>query len=651
MKKLKLFTLLLLLYSGNAFCLSNLIFQSLAYNQSTGLWTGVVKNIGVDRTPTGVTIGAAWHVDGNKVGFSYKNFPTSGLAAGGTFTFSFSYNLGDLTTHSYNLKAIIDDVNRITESNEGDNETNINVGSPATSVDLIVTALTYEDGVYTATVKNNGTAATPADKNIGVAYYVDGVYKTWGSSAFSTPGSLAAGASVVIGTEQNDTTAGSFIIPQGTHSVKVTADRLDAIEESNETNNDLTISVNIGDTTDPSTPTGLVVTPISDTQLNLSWAASTDNVGVDHYNVYRNGVAIAAPTGTTYNNTGLTENTTYLYYVTSEDAAGNESANSVKVSGTTATTVAQPVNVSSAPAAINGSNTVDIRYTQNLPQPPGAATASSGKIRLKCKVAHVGFVDPIVYPNQSGNTGHLHTFLGNDSVTNSSTAATMKTVGGSTCVGGAANKSGYWVPTMYDKRNGNVVPLTQALIYYSSEPVDRVRLTVQQLPNGLKMVAGDSKSSTPGTFNGFYECLNYAGGTYSQGDSIPTNCQANHVVRWKLIFPDCWDGKNTDSANHKSHMAEAVDFSGNGCPDSHPIRVPAIAFIFDFKVNVANESQYWRLSSDMYNVNSPGGYSGHGDVFEAWDDFALQSVIDNCIKPGKDCGTTLLGNNKELFFK
>ena len=62
------------------------------------------------------------------------------------------------------------------------------------------------------------------------------------------------------------------------------------------------------DTTAPSVPTGLVATPGS-TQVALSWTASTDNVGVTGYRVYRGGVLIAAPAGTSYTDTGLTNGT------------------------------------------------------------------------------------------------------------------------------------------------------------------------------------------------------------------------------------------------------------------------------------------------------------------------------------------------------
>jgi hypothetical protein len=98
-------------------------------------------------------------------------------------------------------------------------------------------------------------------------------------------------------------------------------------------------TVNFSDTQKPTTPTGLKATVISSTQINLSWTASTDNVAVTGYKVYRNGSQIATPITNGYENTGLTPSTAYTYYVTAFDSAGNVSGNSNTVS---ATTQAQP---------------------------------------------------------------------------------------------------------------------------------------------------------------------------------------------------------------------------------------------------------------------------------------------------------------------
>lgn len=89
------------------------------------------------------------------------------------------------------------------------------------------------------------------------------------------------------------------------------------------------------DSTPPSVPTSLVATAVSASQISLTWAASTDNVAVSYYSVYRKGVVIATVIGTTFADTGLTANTAYSYTVKSVDAAGNVSGVSAAASATT----------------------------------------------------------------------------------------------------------------------------------------------------------------------------------------------------------------------------------------------------------------------------------------------------------------------------
>ena len=48
----------------------------------------------------------------------------------------------------------------------------------------------------------------------------------------------------------------------------------------------------------------------------------------------------------------------------------------------------------------------------------------------------------------------------------------------------------------------------------------------------------------------------------------PPNCGGGTVLQ--IRFPDCWDGRNLDSADHKSHMAYTV---GGGCPSNYPVPV------------------------------------------------------------------------------
>lgn len=102
--------------------------------------------------------------------------------------------------------------------------------------DVVVTELSYADGIFTCRVENRGTAATPDGIVVAVGYSVDGRYQTWGS--VGEP--LAPGESVVIGTR-----GGAFVIPDGTHEITADVDDVDRFAELDETNNQLSRSITV----------------------------------------------------------------------------------------------------------------------------------------------------------------------------------------------------------------------------------------------------------------------------------------------------------------------------------------------------------------------------------------------------------------------
>jgi chitodextrinase len=101
--------------------------------------------------------------------------------------------------------------------------------------------------------------------------------------------------------------------------------------------NEVSVTVASTDTTPPSAPAGLAAAGTTATSTNLSWGASTDNVGVTGYDVLRNGATVATVTGTSSTVTGLTPATAYTFQVKARDAAGNLSAGSNTVAVTTLT--------------------------------------------------------------------------------------------------------------------------------------------------------------------------------------------------------------------------------------------------------------------------------------------------------------------------
>jgi hypothetical protein len=89
------------------------------------------------------------------------------------------------------------------------------------------------------------------------------------------------------------------------------------------------------DTTAPTAPLGLIANVNQrQKQIDLSWNAATDNVGVIGYRVVRDGVVVALVVNTHWTDPSVLSGTTYTYYVVADDAAGNVSARSNSVSVT-----------------------------------------------------------------------------------------------------------------------------------------------------------------------------------------------------------------------------------------------------------------------------------------------------------------------------
>ncbi len=238
--------------------LPDLIPTSISYNSTSGLFTSVVRNQGNAATPTGVTVGVAYLVDGTKCTWGFTNTP---LAPGASATIGTQGGACVIPVGTHTITVFADDVNRMQESNKNNNTLSktITVGSLP---DLIPTSISYDktSGLFTSVVRNQGNAATPTGVVIGVAYLVDGAKQTWGV----VNGPLAAGASVTISTQ-----GGAYNIITGTHTITVVADDVNRIVESNKNNNTLSKTITVGPPA-----TGQLVTIASLTANNTSAYAS-----------------------------------------------------------------------------------------------------------------------------------------------------------------------------------------------------------------------------------------------------------------------------------------------------------------------------------------------------------------------------------------
>jgi chitodextrinase len=185
--------------------------------------------------------------------------------------------------------------------------------APSTPTSLTASAGAYNKVDLTWTASND---------NVGVTgYYIN------------RNGTTIAQTTAV--TSYSDTT----VLPATSYSYQIVA--FDAASNESGFSNTSTVTTpDEPDSTPPTAPANLVATAVSNTQINLSWNDSSDNIGVTGYDVYRGNNLVATVATTSFGDTGLSASTSYSYSVIARDVAGNSSPAS---NTATAETKAPPV--------------------------------------------------------------------------------------------------------------------------------------------------------------------------------------------------------------------------------------------------------------------------------------------------------------------
>jgi hypothetical protein len=233
-----------------------------------------------------------------------------------------------------------------------------------------------------------------------------------------------------------------------------------------------------------------------------------------------------------------------------------------------------------------------------------------------CKFSHRKPDDPIVFPGQPG-LSHGHTFVGNVTTDAYSTAKSLR--GSPTTCERAEDTAAYWAPTLLVGHEP-VIPV-ESTVYYRRRTVARIRA----FPQGLQMVAGDSRATAPQSLLVTYWDCGKTGGV-APSSSVPT-CPAGRTtsLRLNVRFPDCWDGKHLDTPDHKSHMS----YSSRGrCDSAHPVAVPSITLVLQYPVAGGSDVE----------LTSMGQYSGHADFMNVWQQAGLERLVDYCLNALRVCG-------------
>jgi hypothetical protein len=294
-----------------------------------------------------------------------------------------------------------------------------------------------------------------------------------------------------------------------------------------------------------------------------------------------------------------------------------------------------------------------------------------GAFRFICNPAHLSNDDPIVYPGQPGKA-HLHQFFGNTAANAHSTYESLRTTGESTC-NSPLNRSAYWMPAMMNGK-GQVVRPDYVSIYYKRfpksspecDPASAAAVGIcRSLPRGLRMVFGfnmatgrydndrrwpaaayytcDGATARPGHYNTITEAA-------ANCPSAPNPDGSYNKFGAVISAPECWDGKNLDSPDHRSHMSYSqLDATGkHRCPSTHPYLLPSFTMSVAYTIDADKDG--WHLSSDVMPgmPAMPAGSTFHADWFGAWDDQIMQIWTEHCIDKLLNCSGADLGNGKQM---
>ncbi|KAL2010654.1 hypothetical protein VTN00DRAFT_6461 [Thermoascus crustaceus] len=281
--------------------------------------------------------------------------------------------------------------------------------------------------------------------------------------------------------------------------------------------------------------------------------------------------------------------------------------------------------------------------------------------RLPCRgQAGVARMDPLVQPGVPSD--HAHVIHG---ASNFALTVDQDILRASKCTSCAVKQdlSNYWVPSLYFMHKNGTAEMVEEvggmLAYYLLYGDN-----IKAFPANFRMVAGDPflrnftwpipdppKSEWSGDqVSQFalqqkaigFNCLDYSkqpeASLYRHflpdKDYLDANCKDG--VRFELMFPSCWNGKDLDTPDHKSHMAYPSLVMNGDCPPGFETRLPSL-----FYETIWNTYAFKDKEGEFVIANGdPTGFGYHGDFITGWDPDFLQQAVDTCTNPSgevQDC--------------
>ncbi|MFJ3714594.1 DUF1996 domain-containing protein [Streptomyces sp. NPDC090057] len=298
------------------------------------------------------------------------------------------------------------------------------------------------------------------------------------------------------------------------------------------------------------------------------------------------------------------------------------------------------------------SDYADITAVQpNAPKPPQGDGASRGTFTTECGVNANGLFNSdnvIVAPGVSNGAHHFHDYVGNQS--NTAFASDDDLAKADTSCVDKGDRSTYYWPVVRlqngkqerdagapgggtEGNAGQIVTPKDVTLTFVGSPQGKVTA----MPRLLRIITGDAKAfvNGPANANASWSCTGFEDRQLK--DKYPLCPSGSDVVR-TFRFQSCWDGRNIDSANHRTHVAFATP--DGACPAGFQA-IPQLVqrIVYDVKAPSLNDGgrtvPLFAVDSFPEQLHKP--VTDHGDFINVFDEGLMREMVD-CINSGRTCG-------------
>ncbi|MEV6379934.1 DUF1996 domain-containing protein [Streptomyces sp. NPDC051773] len=301
----------------------------------------------------------------------------------------------------------------------------------------------------------------------------------------------------------------------------------------------------------------------------------------------------------------------------------------------------------------------DIRSVQPNAGNQDGGNGSTGSFSTDCGVNAGGLFNSdnvIVAPGVSNGAHHFHDYVGNQG--NSAFASDEDLAAADTSCENQGDRSSYFWPVIrlqngtaeqdanspgggIEGNAGEIVTPKDVTMTFVGNPQGEV----VEMPRLLRIITGDAKAfiNGPANANASWSCTGFEDRQLK--DKYPLCPSGSDVVR-TFKFQSCWDGRNIDSANHRTHVAfAAADGSCAAGFKAIPQLVQRIVYDVDAPSlqDGGRTTPLFAVDSFPEQLHKPG--TDHGDFINVFDEDLMRAMVD-CINDGRECDAADLGGDQ-----